>query len=191
MSMNNGAIIGVADHAGWAVLVTVANDGLLLDRRRVELVEAGLPVMPHHHDAQTLPIAQGVDLVERVRLSAEQHAKQSLDAVAAAVTSPIRGVALRALQPLPPTVAERIQNYRARNVADWVMYRRALADAAESRGWSVHWYDAKTVLTTVCAALRVESLDAYFLQAKQSLGPPWDKDHKVATAAAIGASLSP
>ena len=33
----NGGIIGVSDHGGWAVLVTVALDGTLLDRRRVEL----------------------------------------------------------------------------------------------------------------------------------------------------------
>ena len=32
-----GGIIGVSDHGGWAVLVTVARDGTLLDRRRVEL----------------------------------------------------------------------------------------------------------------------------------------------------------
>ena len=32
-------IIGVSDHGGWAVLVTVAGDETLLDRRRVELVD--------------------------------------------------------------------------------------------------------------------------------------------------------
>jgi hypothetical protein len=36
-----GAVIGVSDHAGWAVLVTVAGDGTLLDRRRVELLDEG------------------------------------------------------------------------------------------------------------------------------------------------------
>ncbi len=29
------AIIGVSDHGGWAILVTVARDGRLLDRHRV------------------------------------------------------------------------------------------------------------------------------------------------------------
>ena len=180
-----GAIIGVSDHAGWAVLVTVAEDGIVLDSRRVELVDAHLPSMPIHHEAQTLPPHEAQDLVERVRLSAEQHAQRALDAVASRVASPIRGVALRECPPLPPTIAERIQNYRASNVADWVMYRMALAGAAESRGWSVHWYDAKTVITAVCEALRVDSLDTYFVEARKSFGPPWAKDHKLATAAAI------
>ena len=41
-----------------------------------------------------------------------------------------------------PTLApERIKDYRAQNVADWVMYRKALASAAEARGRPVHWYN--------------------------------------------------
>lgn len=180
-----GAIVGVSDHAGWAVLVTVAEDGIVLDSRRVELVDAHLPSMPIHHEAQTLPLEQALDLVERVRLSAEHHAQRALDVVASRVASPIRGLALRECPPLPPTVAERIQNYRASNVADWVMYRMALAGAADSRGWSVHWYDAKTVIAAVCEALHVANLDSYFLEARTSFGPPWAKDHKLATAAAI------
>jgi len=38
---NHGGIIGVSDHGGWAVLVTVERDGTLLDRRRVDLVDEG------------------------------------------------------------------------------------------------------------------------------------------------------
>ena len=184
----DGAIIGVSDHNGWAVLMTVAGDGTLLDRRRVELVDADLPRMPHHHEAQTLPLDQALDLVERVRVSADRHATLALDAVAIAVPSRIRGVAIRACPPLPATIGERIRNYRAQNVADTVMYRNALAGAAESRGWSVQWYDAKKVFDAACDALQVKNLDAHFLQTKRSVGPPWNKDHKLAMAAAIVAT---
>jgi hypothetical protein len=184
------SIIGVSDHGGWAVLVTVARDGTLLDRRRVELVGEGLPKIPHHSEGQRLPLDDAVELVERVRVSAETHAVLALDAVAMAVprSIDIAGVALRKCQPLPPTIAERIQDYRAQNVADWVMYRRALASAAEARGWHVYWYDAKSVLGAARQALRVENLDAYFLQLRNALGPPWDKDHKLAMAAGIVAA---
>lgn len=181
---NNGGIIGVSDHGGWAVLVTVARDGTLLDRRRVELVDEGLPKLPHHSEGQGLPLDEAVDLVERVRVSAEKHAVLALDAVAMAMPR-ILGVALRKCQPLPSTVAERIKDYRAQNVADWVMYRKTLASAAEARGWPVHWYDAKKVLDAASQALRVENLDAHFLGVRKAFGPPWDKDHKLAMAAAI------
>jgi len=182
----NGGIIGVSDHGGWAVLVTVARDGTLLDRRRVELVDEGLPKIPHHSEGQRLPLDEAVELVERVRVSAERHAVLALDAVSMAVPRiVIRGVALRQCPQLPPTIAERITDYRAQNNADWVMYRKALASAAEARGWPVYWYDAKSVLGAARQALRVENLDAYFLQVRRAVGPPWNMDHKVAMAAAI------
>jgi hypothetical protein len=183
----NGGIIGVSDHGGWAVLVTAARDGTLLDRRRVELVDAELPKLPHHHEGQGLPLDEAVELVERVRVSAEKHAALALDAVTMAVPR-ILGVALRACQQLPPTIAERIQDYRARNVADWVMYRRAVASAADARGWPVHWYDAKSVLGAASQALHVENLDAHFLEVRRAVGPPWNNDHKLALAAAIVAA---
>jgi hypothetical protein len=189
MSKNSG-IIGVSDHGGWAVLVTVARDGTLLDRRRVELVGEGLPKLPHHSEGQGLPLDEAVELVERVRESAEKHAVLALDAVTMAVPR-ILGVALRKCPQLPPTIAERIKDYRAQNVADWVMYRKALASAAEARGLPVHWYDAKSVSSAASQALRVKNFDAYFLQMRRSVGPPWNNDHKLAMAAAIVAASAP
>ena len=185
---SGGVIIGVSDHGGWAILVTVASDGTLLDRRRVELVDEDLPKIPHHSEGQRLPLDEAVALVERVRVSAERHAKLRLDEVAMTVPGRILGVALRQCQALPPTIAERIKDYRAQNVADWVMYRKALAAAAEARGWAVHWYESKKVFDTATKALRIEDLDAHFLKLRKSIGPPWSQDHKLAMAAAIVAA---
>jgi hypothetical protein len=168
-------------------LVTVARDGTLLDRRRVELVDEGLPKIPHHSEGQRLPLEEAVALVERVRVSAERHAVLALDAVAMAVPR-VLGVALRKCPQLPPTIAERIKDYRAQNVADWVMYRKALASAAEARGWAVHWYDAKSVSGAASGALRVKSFDERFLQMRKAVGSPWNNDHKIAMAAAIVAA---
>jgi hypothetical protein len=184
----NDGIIGVSDYGGWAVLVTSAGDGTLLDRRRVELVDEDLPKIPHHSEGQALPLHAAVALVERVRVSAERHAKLGLDAVAMTLPGRIRGVALRQCPELPATIAERIKDYRAQNVADWVMYRKALASAAGARGWAVHWYDAKKVLDAASEALRIKDLDAHFLHLRKSIGSPWGKDHKVAMAAAIVAA---
>jgi hypothetical protein len=182
------AIVGVSDHAGWAALVTVAADGTLLDRRRVELLDAGLPNLPHHHDAQGLPLARALELIERVRASAERNAKVALEALATTVSARIQVIAIRRCPPLPPTVAERLADYRAQNVADTVMYRNALAGAAEARGWAVHWYDAKTVLAAAADALRVDDFESHFQQLRTSVGPPWRQDQRLAMAAAIVAA---
>jgi hypothetical protein len=187
MRLDDG-IIGVSDHGGWAILITATANGTLLDRRRVELVDEDLPKIPHHSEGQALPLHEAVALVERVRVSAERHAKLGLDAVAMTVPGRIVGVALRQCPGLPPTIAERIKDYRAQNVADWVMYRKALAAAAEARGWTVHWYDANTVFAAATEALRIEDFDAHFLQLRSAIGSPWSKDHKLAMAAAIVAA---
>jgi len=186
--MNNHAVLGVSDHGGWAVFVTVTADGTLLDRRRVELVDDALPAIPHHHQAQMLPMGQAVALVDRVRASAEEHATLALDAVAATVPN-IGGIALRICPPLPLTIEERITDYRARNVADWVMYRNVLASAAEARGWAVHWYDAKKITDEAGEVLH-ENFDLHFLRMRKAVGAPWNNDHKLAMAAALVAAAS-
>ena len=185
--MSQPGIVGVSDHGGWAVLVTVDASGLLLDRRRVELVDKGLPRIPHHSEAQMLPIDEAVELVERVRASAERCAKTVLDDIAGTAPCRIVGIALRLCPELPSTIAERITNYRARNVADWVMYRQALAAAAGARGWAVHWYDPRQVHHLASKTLGVENLDDRFGELRRSIGPPWTQDHKMAMAAAVAA----
>ncbi len=179
------AIIGVSDHAGWAVLVTVAGDGTLLDTRRVELVDEGLSNFPYHHGAQGLPIDEGVALVERVRLSAERLAKLGLEIAESAVRAKVRAVALRAHPPMPPTVAERIQSYWAQTKADTIMYRHALAEAAQARGWAVHWFDAKAAIEEAGRALGGGELDRRFAEGKARFYPPWTQDHRLAMAAAL------
>src|SRR6476620_11122615 len=153
-NITQAATVGVEEHANSAVLVTIGPGGELLDRRSVELTDRNLPTHPHHHEgswavgrylntpgARALSLADAVALVERVRASAARGARESLEALAAAVPVPIASIAIRACPELPPTIEERIADNRAQTMADSVMYREALATAAEMRGWSVHRYD--------------------------------------------------
>jgi hypothetical protein len=174
---------GIYDHAGWAAVMCVA-DGGVVDRRRIELIEPGLPCFAYHHGAQGLPIAEGVALVERVRASAVRCARTALDGL----PNGVRAIAIRRRPALPPTVAERIQSYYAQTRADGVMYRDAIAEAASARGWLVHEYDAKTVLGQAAKALGLRDISARMNEIGKALGPPWQKDHRLATAAAIVAA---
>jgi len=195
------AAVGVAEHGNSAVLVTVGSGGELLDRRSVVLTERGLPTHPHHHEgswavgrylntpgARAISLADAVVLVERVRASATRCAREGLEALAAAVSAPIVGIAIRACPALPPTTEERIADNRAQTVADSVMYREALAAAAEARGWSVHWYDRDHVFRDAAAVLGREDVDAFLHEMGRSIGPPWQAKHKLAAAAALAAS---
>jgi hypothetical protein len=44
---------------------------------------------------------------------------------------------------------------------------------------------AKKVVGAASQALRVEHLDAHFVNVRRAVGPPWNNDHKLAMAAAI------
>jgi hypothetical protein len=198
--MHHGATVGVAEHGSSAVLVTVAPGGELLDRRRVDLIDRGLPAWPHHHEgswavgrylntpgARAMSLADAVALVERVRASADRGAREGLEALAATSPVPIRSIAIRACPALPPTIEERIADNRAQTVADSVMYREALAAAAAARGWSVHRYDRDRVFRDAAAALGREDVDAILIAMGRSIGPPWQARHKLAAAAALAA----
>jgi len=198
-----GAAVGVAEHGNSAVLVTVTPGGELLDRRRIDLTEPELPTHPHHHEgswavgrylnipgARPLSLAEAVALVERVRASAMRGAREALEALAAAVPVPIASIAIRVCPELPPTTEERIVDNRAQTMADTVMYREAVAAAAEARGWSVHWYERERVFRDASAALGRKDIDAFLHAMGRAAGPPWQAKHKLAAAAALASTAS-
>jgi hypothetical protein len=139
---------------------------------------------------RAISLADAVALVERVRESAARGARESLEALAATLPVPIASIGIRVCPKLPPTTEQRIADNRAANVADSVMYREALATAAEARGWSVHWYDRERVFGDAAAALGREDVDAFLLAMGRSIGPPWQAKHKLAAAAALASSAA-
>jgi len=197
--VQRAAGIGVAEHGNSAVLVTVAPGGKFLDRRRIDLTR-GLPTHPYHHEgswavgryldspwARPILLADAVALVARVHESAARRAKESLEALAATVPVAIASIAIRVCPTLPPTTEERITEARAANVADSVMYREALATAAQARGWCVYWYDREQVFREAAMMLGADDADAFLRAMGRSIGPPWQAKHKLAAAAAIAA----
>jgi hypothetical protein len=191
--VKQSAAVGVVEHGNSAILITVANSGELLDRRRVDLTR-GLPTHPYHHEgswavgryanspwAKTVSLPEAIALVERVREAAARGARESLEALAASVPVPITSIAIRVCPKLPAAIEECIRDTRAANVADSVMYREALAAAAQARGWTVHWYERDRIFR-----------DEAVLQAMgRAIGPPWRAEHKLAAAAALAVGRDP
>jgi hypothetical protein len=191
------ATVGAAEHGNSVVLVTLGSDHRLLDRRRVDLTR-GLPTHPYHHEgswaigryadspwARNISLPDAIALVERVRDAAAHGAREALDALATSIAEPIASIALRVCPPLPPTTEERIRDTRAANVADSVMYREALAAAAEARGWRVGWYGRERVFRDAGLAIGDEDIDALLRALGRAAGPPWQAKHKLAAAAAL------
>jgi hypothetical protein len=188
-----GMRLGVAHHFGWAVAVTASADHKVVDRRRIELIEPGLPAAPIHHEggphllhrsAEPLDDHALAALVADVRTSVVRTASAALDDLATAVPEPIVSMALRSWpSDFPEDIAvQRRVPYESR--ADSVMYCQVLAELARERGWTVHLYNARDVEVKAVRILG-ERADEVLRGPRATLGPPWSKDHRVALAATV------
>jgi hypothetical protein len=185
--------VGIAHHYGWAVAVTASDDHEVVDRRRMELIEPGLPSAPIHHEGGLHPLHRSGErlddhelatLVARVRASVVERASAALDELATALPERISSVSVRAWPsdfPADITVQRRAP-YESR--ADSVMYCQVLAELATNRGWTVHRYNAKDVEAQAVVILGDRARDVLH-GPRATLGPPWSKDHRTALAATI------
>ena len=179
--------MGIAHHLGWAVAVTASAGHEVVDRRRIELIEPGMPAAPIEHDAKPLDDAAAARLVAQVRASALRAASASLDQLAASLAEPVVSVSLRAW-PLdfPDDIGvQRRPPHESR--ADSVMYCQVLSECAFVRGWEVHLFDAKAV-EAQAARILGERAGEVLHGPRATLGPPWTRDHRIALAATVVAS---
>lgn len=191
------AVVGVTEHGNSAVLVTVASDGSILDRRKIDLT-TDLPTHPYHHQgswavgrykdspwSKDISLPDAIALVEHVQEASAIGARHALETLVAEVPVQISGIAIRECPELPPTIEARIRDNRAQTFADTVMYRQALAAAAMDRGWSVSWYDRDSVFDDAATNLGCKDIKAVITGMGRSVGPPWQARHKQAAAAAL------
>jgi hypothetical protein len=181
---NRGVRVGVADHLGWAVIVTAGEGHAVADRRRIEMVEPGVSQAPVHYDRGRLDVAGTEALVATVRASAVRACTAAFDDLAAALPAPVVSLSLRFWPPdFPDDVAvQRRPPYESR--ADAIMYRHVLAELAQERGWEVHCYDARSVEAQAAGVLG-ERAGEVLLGPRARLGPPWTRDHRAALAATV------
>jgi hypothetical protein len=176
--------LGIADHFGWAVAVTASAEHEVVDRRRIELVEPGLPAAPIHYEGHRLDVAATAALVAKVRASVVRATSAALDEIATALPEPVVSISLRAWPPDFPDeiTVQRRAPYEAR--ADAIMYRQVLSELAHARDWEVHLYHAKDVVGQAVRML-AERADEVLHGPRAALGPPWTKDHRMALAATV------
>jgi hypothetical protein len=192
----NGApvVVGIADHNGWAMFVTVAAiDGhpTVIDRRRVELIEKGVPSQPYHHETTALGKTEAEQLVRKVKRSVAACTAVALDRLSADLSPRYRVSSITIRQPplddLPATVAEVHRSYYVFCRADGMLYHSTIVSAARERGWDVLLHARGEEVARAAEALRVDTADVerFVNDLRSSLGPPWNADHRHAFAAAI------
>ena len=189
--------LGIAHHLGWAVAVTASDDHEVVDRRRIELIDDGLPNAPIHHEggphllhrkAQPLDDDALAALVVKVRASALSACEAALEDLTRDVPESIVSMSLRAWPddfPLDIAVLRRVP-YESK--ADSVMYRQVLAELGRARGWSIHFYEANEVEAEAARVL-ADRAEEVLYGPRSTLGPPWSKDHRMALAATVVSSV--
>jgi hypothetical protein len=198
--MNTTATVGAVEHGNAMELVTLVGPARLLDRRRIDLT-TGLPTQPYHHEgawavgrylespwARPTTLPEALDLIATVTAAAAVGARDSLARLASSLPVPIGTIAIRSCPPLPESVEARVRDNRVQVIADSVMYRLALANAAAERGCTVVWYDRDRVHADAARRVGEPDIDAVLKAMGRSVGPPWQARHRLAAAAAIAAA---
>src|SRR5262249_43065263 len=122
-------VLSIADHTGYAHVVCVAAPTripVVVDRRRIPLIDPGLPTMPYHHETKRMSEREGNALIARVKRSAEACAKRELTRVVDDLAPRFAAVAIAIREApfdeLPTSVVTVQQSYQLQNAADGVMY---------------------------------------------------------------------
>jgi hypothetical protein len=188
-------VVGVADHNGWAVLVAAAavdGEPAVVDRRRVELIEKGVPSQPYHHETLGLPDSESERLLRRVRRSIAACTAQAFDRLSAELWPRyhVSSIAIRQppLDSLPATVREVHASYHTLCRADGMLYHSAICTAARERDWTLVFHRRGEELARAAEVLQADppEVERFLKDLGRTLKPPWTAEHRHAFAAAIG-----
>lgn len=186
---------GLKAHSGWAALVVLGKQGASLqvvDRQRMELVaENALWAKQPYHAAEGLSLSDarkvvrsGIDAARRIALREMRRAiKRTCQD-----SDELQACALLVGDPMPDWSVEEILAVHFRmHKAEGVLFRDVLAQAARGCDVSLVEVPEKQLLERAQAALKIPASTVLKRIATlgKSAGPPWGKDQKDATIAAM------
>jgi hypothetical protein len=187
---------GLKAHSGWAALVVLgkgSGDLQVVDRRRLELVEkqdASWAKQPYHA-AERLSAGDGRELVSRGLVAARRIAVQEMRAAVARAHEAghdVAACAVLVVDPMPDWTVDEILTVHFRmHKAEGVLFRDALACAAGACGLRLVGILEKQLDEHAERALTssMNSVRKTIASLGRSVGPPWGRDQKDATLAAM------
>ncbi|HEX2271282.1 MAG TPA: hypothetical protein VHH35_17175 [Pyrinomonadaceae bacterium] len=184
---------GLKAHSGWAALVALGRadgDYVVVDRRRVELVEEEWAKQPYHAAEELKPdaarklVKRGIDSAHRIAIrelrravTEERRRKNEVTACAVLVGNQ-----------MPDWNVEQILAVHFRmHQAEGVLFRDALIYAAKECGVKVIEVPEKTLSSYAEQSLGVpfSNLSKTLSALGRHAGPPWGRDQKDAALAAM------
>ena len=187
------AAFGFKGHSGWAALVVLGARGgdlEMLERSRVELVEEEWAKQPYHAAVELQPaetrkvVKRGIDAAKRIalhemRLAVERTRESGFE---------VRNCGLLVGTPMPDWSIDQILAVHFRmHKAEGVLFRDVLAEAADGCDLKLVAIPEKSLFEYAETALKTSanSLSQRIAALGKSVGPPWSKDQKEATLAAM------
>ena len=187
-------VLGVADHAGWAHVVCVAaRDSIpsIILRRRITLIDPGLPTLPYHHETIGMRVDEANALIARVRRSIAACTSKAINLIVNELAPAYAPVALAIREPPFPELPESVEgvrlSYQLQCAADGMMYQFALCRAARDLGLQVVQCRRGEEFARAAGQLEVHRRDveSFVSSRGRPTGPPWTEEHRRAYAAAI------
>jgi hypothetical protein len=186
---------GFKAHSGWAALIVIGqagNEYELVDRRRIDLIEANqLWAKQPYHTAERLNAGQAratvTRAVEMVHGVAELQMRQAI-ARAKESEHEVTACAVLVPQPMPAWTTEEILAVHFRmHKAEGVLFPEALCQAAVQCKVPLVKVQEKELETCAKQHLSMTPVDIAETIAAlgKSAGPPWAKDQKTAALAAM------
>ena len=186
-------VFGLKAHSGWAALVVLGrqkDDLVVVDRRRIELVEYEWAKQPYHA-AEGLKSEVARDLVERGIDAAhkiavrEMHAalKRELDR-----KNEVKACAVLVGSPMPDWSVDEILAVHFRmHKAEGVLFRDALIHAAKECKIKAVKIPEKELMSHAERELKTPAnkLASQLSELGKAAGPPWGKDQKESALAAM------
>jgi hypothetical protein len=142
---------------------------VVLDRRRIELVDDSLPRQPYHAVAEG---GEPSSIIEAVVESARNAISKALEAVDDADAVGVVATERR----IPPRLDQILGSHALLHAAEGQLFERVAIEAADDAGLRVHVVEPGSIKV----APAVDAL-------RRSIGPPWQKDHKWAATVALTA----
>lgn len=184
---------GLKAHSGWAALVVVGrsnNDLVVVDRRRIDLVNEEWQKQPYHA-AEELESRAAREIVKRGIKAAQRIAIQQIRAAVRRErerNNRVAACAVLVANPMPDWTVEQILAVHFRmHQAEGVLFRDALVHAAGACGLKLVALPEKILHQHAEKALGTSAgaLAARIARLGRPVGPPWGKDQKEATLAAL------
>jgi hypothetical protein len=187
-------VVSVADHTGWAHFVCVAARGnvpVVVARRRVALIDQGLPTLPYEHETAAMTEDEAGAVIAGVRRSIAARTSEALRRIAIELAPAHTAVALAIRKPpfdvLPATVAAVRASYPLLCAADGLLYQLAICRAARQLELDVHLCRRGEEAAQAAERLGVTpaEIEDFVSRVGRPAGPPWTQEHRRAYAAGI------